>query len=468
MPAVRPGARVLVVDSEQEHSEFLLALLQAEGHEPLVCVDAAEAHRLLDEVVEIDLLLVNLDQGGERNWELMEFVKSHGKLRYMPVAAFTYEQDNGFAITARQRGADQVIQRPVASDELVSKILCLLRTRGMYRDLLSRRFGSPDEERGEKVRRYMAERMGGSSQVQEMAGLFENVASTDTTVLLEGESGTGKGLLAEIIHRFSRRTGGPFVVVNCAAYPETLLSSELFGHEKGSFTGAIRQKMGRFELAKGGTIFLDEVAEISPLTQLALLRVLQDRQFERVGGEETLSADVRVLAATNKPLKEMVDRDQFREDLYYRLNVVRVEVPPLRERPEDIPFLANYFLHRQAQKAAKDIFGFTQQALALLLAYPWPGNVRELRNVVEHAVLMCHQDVVEVANLPGHIVEGVLNEAGPVSAPSSRLWEQERQLIRSTLERVGWNKYRAAQVLGIARSTLYGKIKRYGLNPPGN
>jgi two-component system response regulator HydG len=305
--------------------------------------------------------------------------------------------------------------------------------------------------------------MGGSPQVQAIADVLENVAATDATVLLEGESGTGKGLLAETIHRFSKRSAGPMVVVNCSAYPETLLSSELFGHEKGAFTGAIRRKPGRFELAQGGTIFLDEVAEISPLTQLSLLRVIQDRQFERVGGEKTISADVRILAATNKPMGQMVEQGLFREDLYYRLNVVRLEVPPLRKRPEDIPFLANHFLKRQSEKLGKPIFGFSRPTLARLMAHRWPGNVRELRNVVEHAVLMCQGEKVEPANLPSRLIKGHEREAMPALEPGPLL-EQERQLILRTLEQVSWNKYKAAQVLGIARSTLYGKMERFGLD----
>ena len=315
-----------------------------------------------------------------------------------------------------------------------------------------------------QMRRHLARVMGGSPLVQELADVLDNVVATDTTVLLEGESGTGKSLLAETIHRFSKRSQGPFVVVNCSAYPETLLASELFGHEKGAFTGAIRRKMGRFEQAGGGTILLDEVADISPLTQLALLRVIQDRKFERVGGEKTLTADVRILAATNKRLTDMVQQGLFREDLYYRLNVVRLELPALRQRSEDVPFLANAFLRTQRENLGKAIYGFSRKALGRLMAHPWPGNVRELRNVVEHAVLMCNGQVVEEEHLPTLTAPG--SEDIPTPTASGRLPQQERQLIADTLSQVGWNKYRAAQLLGIARSTLYGKIQRYGLKPP--
>ena len=243
------------------------------------------------------------------------------------------------------------------------------------------------------------------------------------------------------------------------------MASELFGHEKGSFTGAHRRKTGRFEQAAGGTIFLDEVAEISPLTQLALLRVLQDKQFERVGGEKTLTADVRILAATNKVLAEAVEQNLFREDLYYRLNVVRLMVPPLRERPDDIPFLINTFLQSQCEKLGKAIYGFSREALSRLMGYHWRGNVRELRNVVEHAVLMCQQEVIDLNHLPAGFAESPGENSGQSAA--GRLRDQERELITRTLEQANWNKYRAAQVLGIARSTLYSKIRRLGIRPPG-
>jgi DNA-binding NtrC family response regulator len=273
-------------------------------------------------------------------------IKGDGKLRYLPVVVLSALSEKAHALKALELGAEDFLTKPVDVETMLSRVRVMLRIRALYESLISERFGRQQAQRTLEMRRYLAKVMGGSSQVQEMADLLDNVVATDTTVLLEGESGTGKGLLAEAIHRYSKRAEGPFVVVNCSAYPETLLSSELFGHEKGAFTGAIRRKVGRFELANGGTIFLDEVAEISPLTQLALLRVIQDRQFERVGGEKTLTADVRIVAATNKVMKDMVARGLFREDLYYRLNVVRLEVPPLRRRPDDIPFLANYFLRR--------------------------------------------------------------------------------------------------------------------------
>jgi DNA-binding NtrC family response regulator len=463
------------VEDDPDSARFFQALMKSEGYEPTTCHDGEDALSCLAGQIEYDLVLLDLMLPGVSGWEVLEHIKGDGKLRYIPVVVLSAISDKASALKALELGAEDFLTKPVDVETMLTRLRVMLRIRTLYEDLITERFGRQKAQLTLEMRRYLSQVMGGSPQVQEMADVLDNVVATDTTVLLEGESGTGKGLLAEAIHRFSKRAQKPFVVVNCSAYPETLLSSELFGHEKGAFTGAIRRKAGRFELAEGGTIFLDEVAEISPLTQLALLRVIQDRQFERVGGEKTLTADVRIVAATNKLLKDLVAQGGFREDLYYRLNVVRLEVPPLRRRPEDIPFLANHFLRGQQAKLGKAIYGFSRRALSRLLSYPWPGNVRELRNVVEHAVLMCHGERVEVANLPPRLANGT-DQAGeaPRQAPG-RLQDQERQLIADALEQAGWNKYRAAQVLGISRSTLYGKIERFGLEktaaratlPPG-
>jgi DNA-binding NtrC family response regulator len=462
---VKPDAQILVVEDDPDSAGFFRALMASEGYETHLCHSGEEALATLASGKEFDLVLLDLILPGLSGWEVLGHIKGDGKLRYLPVVVLSALNEKAHALKALELGAEDYLTKPVDVETMLSRVRVMLRIRSLYESLISERFGRQQAQRTLEMRRHLAKVMGGSSQVQEMADLLDNVVATDTTVLLEGESGTGKGLLAEAIHRYSKRADGPFVVVNCSAYPETLLSSELFGHEKGAFTGAIRRKVGRFELAGGGTIFLDEVAEISPLTQLALLRVIQDREFERVGGEKTLSADVRIVAATNKLLKDMVARGLFREDLYYRLNVVRLEVPPLRRRPDDIPFLANYFLRRHVEKLDKAIYGFSRQATGRLMAHNWPGNVRELRNVVEHAALMCHGEVVEVEHLPPVLwQEG--EEAATPPAPG-RLLDQERQLILHTLEQVNWNKYKAAQVLGIARSTLYGKMDKFGLEPPG-
>jgi DNA-binding NtrC family response regulator len=465
LPRVKPGARVLIVEDEPDSAQFFAALMESEGHVPVIAASGDDALARLTREEDFDLVLLDLILPGTSGWEVLEHIKSDGKLRYVPVVVLSALNDKSHALRAMDLGAEDFLTKPVDIETMLSRVRVMLRIRTLYEELIFERFGRQQAQRTLEMRRYLAKVMGGSHKVQELADVLDNVVATDTTVLLEGESGTGKGLLAETIHRFSKRSNGPFVVVNCSAYPETLLSSELFGHERGSFTGAIRRKIGRFEQADSGTIFLDEVAEISPLTQLALLRVIQDRQFERVGGEKTITSDVRILAATNKRLSKMVKEGQFREDLYYRLNVVRLEVPALRQRSEDIPFLSNYFLRSHCEKLGKVIFGFSRQAQGRLMSHLWPGNVRELRNVVEHAALMCQGEVIELEHLPARLTQDQQEGAEAIPA-SGRLQDQERQLIKNTLEQVQWNKYRAAQILGIARSTLYGKIRKLGLKPP--
>jgi len=460
---VKRHARILIVEDDDDSALFFSSLMKSEGYEADVCPDGETAMALLANGGDYDLILLDLILPGLSGWDVLERIKGDGKLRYVPVVVLSALHEKEAALRALEVGAEDYMSKPVDVETMLSRVRVMLRIRSLYEDLLSERMGRQQATLTLEMRRYLAKVMGGSPQVLEMADILDNVVSTDTTVMLEGESGTGKSLLAEVIHKFSKRADKPFVVVNCSAYPETLLSSELFGHEKGAFTGAIRRKAGRFELADGGTIFLDEIAEISPLTQLALLRVIQDRQFERVGGEKTITANVRIVTATNKSLREQVEKGLFREDLYYRLNVVRLEVPALRRRPEDIPFLANYFLRSHGEKLGKPLYGFSREALARLLAYAWPGNVRELRNVLEHAVLMCRGDVIELEHLPDRL--GDPDEAHGLP-PSGRLHDQERELIACTLEKCNWNKYQAAKLLGIARSTLYGKMARYGIEAP--
>lgn len=301
--------------------------------------------------------------------------------------------------------------------------------------------------------------VGRDPKMQVIYKLIQDVAPTDSTVLIQGESGTGKELAALAIHRRGPRRDQPFMVINCAAYPETLLESELFGHEKGAFTGALRRKAGRFEQADGGTVFLDEVGEISPQAQVKLLRVLQTHRFERLGGVQTLEMDLRVLAATNKDLLKKVQEGSFREDLYYRLNVIPLMLPPLRERRNDVPLLARHFLARFNQEQGKSIEGFGHEAMRLLLGHAWPGNVRELGNSIEHAVVLAKGDLVEAWDLPSAL-------RAPAAPAAMTLAEQEKRLLRDTLKQCGWNKKMTAEQLGISRSALYDKIKRHGLKKP--
>jgi PAS domain S-box-containing protein len=305
--------------------------------------------------------------------------------------------------------------------------------------------------------------IGKDPKMQVIYKLVEDIAPTDATVLIEGQSGTGKELVARAIHRRSPRHNKPFIVINCSAYPTTLLESELFGHEKGAFTGAIRQKIGRFEQAHGGTVFLDEIGEIAPSAQIKLLRVIQSQRFERLGGEKTLSVDVHILAATNKDLLQEVKNGNFREDLYYRLNVIPIHLPALRERRNDIPILARHFLSRFVKEQDKEIQGFTSEAMRLLLDYDWPGNVRELENSIEHATVLAKGDRVEVSDLPT-IVQTQGGRALADRLPT--IEEQEKNLLVETLEKCGWVKKEAAQQLGISRTALYDKLKRYQISKP--
>uniref|UniRef100_A0A7C5EQ69 PAS domain S-box protein n=1 Tax=Desulfobacca acetoxidans TaxID=60893 RepID=A0A7C5EQ69_9BACT len=302
--------------------------------------------------------------------------------------------------------------------------------------------------------------IGQSKKMHEVYELIDLVARTDATVLIMGENGTGKELVARTIHRQSKRSRGPFVVANCSAYSPTLLESELFGHEKGAFTGAIRRKKGRFELAQGGTLFLDEIGDIPPATQVLLLRFLQDHCFERVGGETTIEADVRVLAATNKDLYREVQEGRFRDDLYYRLNVITIQLPPLRERKEDIPLLCQHFLQKYNLKEGKRIQRFFPDAMQTLMDYDWPGNVRQLENAISHAVILAQGEEIRRRHLPRF-----LKEADDEAMPTS-LAESERLLILRVLKEVSWNKHEAARRLRVSRSTLYSKIKRFGLDRP--
>jgi two-component system response regulator HydG len=333
------------------------------------------------------------------------------------------------------------------------------RVKSLYEDLTAEKEKTKTLSKALEDKFGLGNIVGKNHKMQVIYELIGDISQSDSTVLIEGESGTGKELIARAIHLSSSRKDRPFVVANCSAYAETLLESELFGHEKGSFTGAIRRKKGRFELADGGTIFLDEIGEILPSTQLLLLRVLQEKKFERVGGEETLKVDVRVVAATNRDLRQQMIDGRFREDLYYRLNVIPIMVPPLRDRKDDIPLLAQHFLEAHSPANRKQIKGYSEQVMKIFIDYDWPGNVRELQNGIEHAVILAKGEIIEVVDLPHNLRETVARGEGEIST----LKDSERNLILRVLREAKGNKYRAAKRLGITRSTLYGKLKKHGI-----
>lgn len=371
------------------------------------------------------------------------------------------------AVEALRLGAADYLTKPVTRSELTLAIERAVQQRALLREnaTLRRRLEGPPG---------VGDLVGRDPRMQRVYELVGAVAPGRTTVLMSGESGTGKGMVARAIHRRSDRASGPFVELACGSIPETLLESELFGHVRGSFTGAHTDKPGRFEAASGGTLFLDEINSASPAMQLKLLRALQERKFEPVGSNATREVDVRVLLASNEPLERLVAEGRFRQDLYYRINVVTIELPPLRERASDVPLLARHFLEKFGAELGKELIGFTADAEAALRAYGYPGNVRELQNIVERAAVLTRQPTVGIESLPGHVLEPVAIEPGQVDedAPwtpmplEEALREPERRILLRALRANGWNRQQTADQLGINRTTLYKKMKLLGIDGP--
>jgi two-component system, NtrC family, response regulator HydG len=450
--------KILVVDDDAAHRLMLKTVLSDDGYEIAEAGDGAEAVAAVEEQF-YDLILMDLKMANMDGVEALRRIKALSP--GIPVIIMTAYASVGTAVNALKAGASDYLTKPVDIDEL--KIL-------IDKTLHHRRL----EQENQYLKERLADRFDLSAIIGRspaMAQLFETVslvAPSDATVLILGESGTGKELVANAIHQNSPRGQGPFIKLNCAALPETLLESELFGHEKGSFTGATARKAGRFQLADQGSIFLDEIAEMAPATQAKILRVLQEKEFEPVGGGRSVKVDVRVIAATNKELAEEIEAGRFREDLYYRLNVVQVDVPPLRDRGDDIALLADHFLKVYAEKNQRLIKGLTPRALDVFMRYDWPGNVRELENVIERAVILTRGDTVPTAQLPKSLQElaGEDIPLPPVTvAPGKTLKEIEEEMILKTLEECSGNRTRAAETLGISRRTLQLKLKEYGINP---
>lgn len=456
---------ILVVEDDPHNGPYAQQLLQLSGFEADLAVSAEQALGMMEatEEADIDTILLDINLPGMSGLEMLAKLKAHQEGQYIPVILCSGNDKLEDKIEGLNTGADDYLIKPFEPDELIARVSAMLRIRRLYESLRQER----QKNRRLTITMDRAKRLsnllGRSPKMREICELILDISDSESHVLIQGESGTGKEVLAKSIHRESQRNKGPFVVINCAAYAETLLHSELFGHEKGAFTGAIRRKPGRFEQAKGGTIFLDEIGEISLPTQVILLRVLQERKFERVGGEETLTTDARIIAATNRDLKQAMGQGIFREDLYYRLNVISVGVPPLRERKEDIPQLVTNFVKRFSQTLGKDVNSVSSEAMDIIFGHHWPGNVRELENVIERAVVLAKGASVAPDDLPQDMRQAASHQSE--DSAGTHLEELERDHVRSVLEKCGWNKYRAAKTMGISRSTLYSKIKKHGLEP---
>jgi two-component system, NtrC family, response regulator AtoC len=468
--------QILIADDEPNLRRVLTAQLERDGYEVHAVEDGRQA---LDALAEhhIDLVITDLKMPHTDGMTVLKHVNEH--MPDVPVILITAHGTVDTAVEALKLGAFDYVTKPFDRTEFRSVVHKAIRTRE-----LSYKHVAPPAKRG----RYRI--IGQAPRMQEVYRIIERVADTPSTVLVTGESGTGKELVARALHENSGRADKPFIRVNCAAIPPDLIESELFGYERGAFTGAVTSKPGRFELADAGTLFLDEIGEVPPSMQVKLLRALQEQEFERVGGIKTIKVDVRLVTATNRDLKEEISAGRFREDLYYRLNVVHVHLPALRERAGDIPLLLEHFIERFNARLNRQVTAFSPEAREALLGYPWPGNIRELENVVERCMLFADDEVVELAHLPAEVrrataqgatarptpvparplsAEGLatevlqLDEAGLKQTVREATAKLERELIVRALEQNGGNVTRTARLLKISRKSLQTKMKELGL-----
>ena len=445
---------ILVVDDEANARNALSELLRDEKYSVETAADGFKALGRL-ETFDPDVVLTDLKMPGMDGIELMRKVQeADSDVAVVVMTAFGAVDT---AVSAMRQGAADYLTKPLNLEELLIVIDRALERRRLRRETKNLREQLTERYRFDNI-------VGSSPEMQTVFKAIAQVAKSRATVLITGESGTGKELVAAAIHHQSARAGGPFVRLHCAALAENLLESELFGHERGAFTGADRRREGRFKQADNGTLFLDEISEISPSMQVKLLRVLQEREFERVGGNETLKVDVRLIAATNRDLKDMVKKGLFREDLFYRLNVVNIRMPALRERSSDIPLIAAHFLRKYAEENGKAITRFSDAALARLAGYDWPGNVRELENVIERAVVIAEADTIEPQHLPPEVSPLPKEHAGP-EIPGWSMADIERYAILRTLETCGGSTTKAADILGISVRKIQYKIQEFGAAP---
>lgn len=449
---------ILIVEDEPKMLRLLELTLAEEGFATRAAADAEAGLKHLGQE-QIDLVITDLKLPGMNGLEFLQAVKRTSAS--MPVVVMTAYGTVETAVEAMKAGASDYVLKPFSLEEI--KII-------VHKELDVRRLREENRSLREALgHRYEFKNIvARSPQMQEVLSTVDRVAPSNSTVLLGGESGVGKDLIARAIHQHSRRASGPFIKINSTAIPENLLESELFGYEKGAFTGAATSKPGKFELADKGTIFLDEIGDIPGSTQVKLLRVLQEREFERLGGTKTLKVDVRVVAATNQDLRVALEQGTFREDLYYRLNVVPISIPPLREHKEDIPYLADYFIGRFAHDSGKPITGITAAAQKVLMEFHWPGNVRELENIIERAVALSNGTVLDVTDirLDRAPVAGAATGAGAATPfpPQGQTLEQfEDDIIKEALRRADGNKSQAARLLGLSRNALRYRLTKIGV-----
>ncbi len=444
---------ILVIDDEKNIRTGLQAALELDGYDVILAADGAEG---LDIALhsDVDLVITDLRMPGVSGEEVLRRVTTESP--GIPVIVLTGHGTVENAVEAMRSGAYDFLTKPLNLDRLSLLVKRALQNREL---ILQHR----ELEREIENRKSFEHIIGKSPAMLKVFEVLKRVAPTKASVLITGESGVGKELIANALHNLSPRKPNPFIKVHCAALAETILESELFGHEKGSFTGAVARKRGRFELANSGTIFLDEIGEINQQVQIKILRVLQEKKFERVGGEETLEVDVRVVTATNRDLEKEIAEGRFREDLYYRLNVVRIHVPPLRERKDDLPLMIAAFIKEFAEENGKTIEGIDSKARSVLYAYDWPGNVRQLRNCLESAVVMTSGTVITLDDLPPSIRAGT--DSSSIRIPVGvTMAEAEKEVILQTLSAQNGNKSKTAEVLGIGRKTLHRKLDEYGMD----
>lgn len=465
---------ILIADDEPLTRQSLYEILKIDGYRVTTAKDGKEALELIEKLLP-RIVISDMKMPGIDGLRLVKEIKNRGL--EIPVILITGYGSIETAVEAMREGAFDYITKPIVDNEIRMVIQKIIKQQELIEEnrFLRNRLKNTTRQRFHSI-------IGQNDKMQKIYALIEAVSDSNATILLQGESGTGKSLIAYAIHQSDpARKDKPFIEVSCGALPETLLETELFGHIRGAFTGAIKDRAGRFELADKGSILLDEIDTFSPNLQVKLLRILQNGEFERVGDAKTMKADVRVIAATNQDLHEAIKKGRFREDLYYRLNVISIHIPPLRERRDDIPLLAEYFLEKKSEVSNnknKKVTGISKEAMRALSEYDWPGNIRELENIIERSVILSKGNIVGVQDLPEflHKADTHSSEAGIPSsdttlscqAPNAKslreaLKNPEKQVIRDALEQAGWNRKEAAANLGINRTTLYNKMKTYDL-----